>query len=312
MAAEEREDRDLNQDPLTGEPGAHPVGTGVGAAGGLAGKSAAERINPTAEDTYWRGNYEREPYYEAGRTFDDYAPAYRLGMTGRTQYGDSWTSVEPRLASEWESTNGNSVLNWSQASRASRAAWDRVDMQLRDSGAGTGMRSAETRASGSAGMVGAIQSAGDKSGDTGDVIDALKDLAECSLDGEYGFRECAQHARREDLRAIFLQRADDCRRGAQELNDMIRSLGGTAEEGGSTMGALHRGWVSVKSRLTGYDDKAILEECERGEDNAKTRYRKALQKPMPAHVKQMVERQMQGVMRNHDQIRMLRDQMRGA
>ena len=27
---------DLNADPITGEPGAHPVGTGVGAAGGAA------------------------------------------------------------------------------------------------------------------------------------------------------------------------------------------------------------------------------------------------------------------------------------
>ena len=27
-------DRDINPDPVTGEPGSHPVGTGVGAAGG--------------------------------------------------------------------------------------------------------------------------------------------------------------------------------------------------------------------------------------------------------------------------------------
>ena len=32
MAADEREDRDLNLDPITKEPGAHPVGTGIGAA----------------------------------------------------------------------------------------------------------------------------------------------------------------------------------------------------------------------------------------------------------------------------------------
>src|SRR5205085_5300020 len=134
MAAEEREDRDLNQDPITGEPGAHPVGTGVGAAGGavagaaagaiggpagaavggvvgavvggLAGKAAGEAVNPTAEEAFWRDNYSKEPYYESGRPFDDYAPAYRLGLSGRER-DEQWTAVEPRLASEWESNRGN-------------------------------------------------------------------------------------------------------------------------------------------------------------------------------------------------------------
>jgi uncharacterized protein (TIGR02284 family) len=76
------------------------------------------------------------------------------------------------------------------------------------------------------------------------------------------------------------------------------------------MGAVHRGWVSVKGTLSTYDDKAVLEECERGEDNAKARYTKALQKNLPANVRQVVERQMQGVQRNHDQVKALRDQLR--
>ena len=337
MAAEEREERDLNRDPITDEPGAHPVGTGVGATGGavagaaagalggplgmavggvvgavvggLAGKAAAEMVNPTAEEAHWRENYSKEPYYESGRSFDDYGPAYRLGVNGWTQHqGTDFTAVEPRLASEWESTRGNSSLNWSQASPAARAAWDRVDTQYgRMDGEG---RRFGDRAEGAAGMVGSMQSAGDNSGDRGDVIDVLQDLVECSKDGEYGFRECAEQAKDPQLKSMFLQRADDCRRGAQELNDVIRQLGGKTEDGGSAMGAVHRGWVAVKSTLTTYDDKAVLNEAERGEDNAKTRYRKALEKPLPETVRQVVERQFQGVQRNHDQVKALRDQTR--
>ena len=42
MERTEREDRDANRDPLTGEPGSHPVGTGLGAAaGGMAAGAAA-------------------------------------------------------------------------------------------------------------------------------------------------------------------------------------------------------------------------------------------------------------------------------
>ena len=41
----------------------------------------------------------------------------------------------------------------------------------------------------------------------------------------------------------------------------------------------------MRATLSTYDDKAVLEECERGEDNALARYRKALQKPLPASAK---------------------------
>jgi uncharacterized protein (TIGR02284 family) len=187
-----------------------------------------------------------------------------------------------------------------------------------DTGIGTGTSggmgdsSRADTSTGTAGLVGGMQSAGNTSGDRGDVIDALQDLVECCKDGEYGFRTSAEQVRRQDLKTTFEQRAQDCRRGADELNEKIRSLGGKVEDSGSAMGAMHRGWVSVKSTLSTYDDKAVLEECERGEDNALARYRKALKQDLPAEIKQLVERQMQGVQRNHDQIKMLRDQFRAA
>ena len=282
------------------------MGGVVGAVvGGLAGKAAGEAVNPTAEEAYWRENYSREPYYEQGRTFDDYAPAYRLGLTGRTRYQGDWTTAEPQLASEWESARAGSSLDWKRAQPASRAAWERLDssrMEMTD-----GMRTG-----GAAAAVGSMQSAGNQSGDRDDVVDALNDLAECCKDGEYGFRACAEQAKRADLKSVFLQRADDCRGAAQELYEQIRGLGGTIDEGGSATGAMHRGWVAVKATLSTYDDKAVLEEAERGEDNAMARYRKALKQPLPAAVKLIVERQMQGVQRNHDQVKMLRDQFRAA
>jgi len=146
--------------------------------------------------------------------------------------------------------------------------------------------------------------------DMDDVIAVLKDLVEVCLDGVYGFKACAEQAKRTDLKSIFTQRADDCSRAAQQLNELIRASGGSVEEHGTAMGALHRGWVAVKSALSSYDDKAVLEEAERGEDRAKTSYAKALREPMPADLKLIVEQQMQGVIRNHDQIRSLRDQAR--
>ena len=161
---------------------------------------------------------------------------------------------------------------------------------------------------GATGVVGATPSGGDRA----DVIDVLQELVECSKDGEYGFRACADQADRADLKAMFVQRADDCRRSAQELNQLLRECGASPEEGGSTMGAIHRGWVSIKATLTEYDDQAVLEVCERGEDKAKARYRKALEKNLPANVRQVVQRQFEGVQRNHDQVKALRNQHRAA
>ena len=365
--------RDMNRDPITDAPGAHPVGTGIGApggagggagagaiggpiglavggvigavVGGLAGKAAAEAVNPTAEEDHWREHYTGEPYYEQGRSFDDYGPAYRLGATGRARHED-WDQAEPRLRSEWEATRGSSTLDWDRARPATRAAWERVDRNLtgaddRMGVAGGNMYAADNRmhmdddemsmsdgrgnrmhmsgssmgstgTQGVAAKVGEMQSAGDNSADRDDVIDVLKDLVETCFDGEYGFRACADQARREDLKTLFLQRAEDCRRGSQELAQQIHALGGKVSDGGSALGAIERGWVAVRATLSTYDDKAVLEECERGEDNALARYRKALQKPLPANVKLIVERQLQGVQRNHDQIKMLRNQFRAA
>ena len=149
--------RSLNRDPISGAPGAHPVGVGIGAAagglaagavagtaaagpvgtvvgaavgaviGGLGGKAVAEHFDPTVEEQHWRGNYEREPYYQRGMTFDDYAPAYRVGGEARGRYGDaSFDDVEDQLASDYQRARGKSRLEWGDARDASRAAWTRL------------------------------------------------------------------------------------------------------------------------------------------------------------------------------------------
>ncbi len=148
--------------------------------------------------------------------------------------------------------------------------------------------------------------------DTDDTIDQLNTLIETCKDGEYGFRTCAEHVKAPELRTLFNNRAQDCQRGAQELQQLVSSLGGKADTGGSASGAVHRGWVSVVGTLTGKSDQAMLDECERGEDAALERYRAALKEPLPAEVMSVVQRQYEGVKRNHDQIRTLRDQYKAT
>ena len=142
------------------------------------------------------------------------------------------------------------------------------------------------------------------------VTSVLNDLIETSKDGEEGFRAAAEDTENEQLKAIFLRRAEDCRRGAVDLQQLIVRLGGEPETSGSLAGAMHRGWVNLKATVSGRPDLAILEECERGEDVAKTRYREALEKEMPEDIRLVVQRQYDGGVQNHDQIRDLRNRYR--
>jgi uncharacterized protein (TIGR02284 family) len=304
-----------NRDPLTNEPGAHPVGTGLGAAmggaatgaavgamagpagaavggvvgavaGGLAGKAAAEALNPTQEDAYWRDAYAREPYYVSGRTYEQYQPAYELGWTSVSRYDGDFDAIEPRLADDWRARHAASGLSWTDVRPATRAAWNR------------------------AARVRPVPTSDDS--DDSDVIGVLNDLVESCRDGEYGFKACAEHADSAELQEIFRRHAGECAVAAAELEREVRTRGGEPASGGTVAGALHRGWVSVKSALSAQDDKAVLEECERGEDAAVARYRAALKTTLPFDVRALIERQAHGAQRNHDEVRALRDRFVAA
>ena len=94
-------------------------------------------------------------------------------------------------------------------------------------------------------------------------------------------------------------------RFAAELQREVRRLGGEPEETGSTAAVLHRGWMSIKSAVTGEDEGAVISECERGEDSAVDAYEEALKTDLPNDVKEIVSRQFSQVKEAHDRIRSL-------
>jgi uncharacterized protein (TIGR02284 family) len=339
MAREDGISNDKNLDPITGEPGSHPVGTGLGAAvggagvgaaagmvagpagaligavagavaGGYGGKAAAEAINPTAEEAYWRENYDKQAHYETGRPFDDYAPAYRLGVSSRVGYSGSFDDHEGRLAEDWDSQRGSSSLSWPQAREATRSAWDRVDSRI-SSNPQNYTTDAAMMDMGTVKNVDTMASSGDGMSND-DVIDTLNDLLESCRDGEFGYRECAEHVKAQNLKSVLHRHEQACREAGTELQALIVQLGGKADEGGSMTGALHRGWVSVRGTLMGNSDQAMMDECERGEDSAVASYRKALKQDLPAQVRMVIQRQADGTQRNHDEIRALRNFLRAS
>ncbi len=142
------------------------------------------------------------------------------------------------------------------------------------------------------------------------VIATLNDLIETSKDGEKGFALAAKESKEPSLTILFSEGEQSCRAAVAELQDQVRILGGNPEDDGSMKAAIHRGWISLKSAASSRDTKAILEECERGEDYAKARYAEAVKQDLPETVRTLVERQYHGVVANHDRVRDLRNQYR--
>jgi hypothetical protein len=157
MAHQKTQAKDRNEDPITGEPGSHPIGTGVGTAvggaaagmaagaaagpvgvvagavvggiaGGLAGHAVGEWLDPTAEEAFWQDNFSSRPYVDEGSTFDRYAPAYRYGWTASERHqGRAWSDVEADVSSGWASARGTSDLDWDRARPAVQDAYDRIN-----------------------------------------------------------------------------------------------------------------------------------------------------------------------------------------
>lgn len=150
------EDHDANRDPITGQPGSHPVGTGVGAAGGgaagaaigavggplgaliggtigaiaggAAGHAVGERVDPTYDDGVFREHHRGASWGGGDETYDRYRPAYQYGWTARRRtLGTGWDDWDSRMEQEWNTLGDRGDLTWAEAQPAARSAWDRGD-----------------------------------------------------------------------------------------------------------------------------------------------------------------------------------------
>lgn len=144
-----------------------------------------------------------------------------------------------------------------------------------------------------------------------DTVKVLKDLIQTSENGEKGFSEAAEIAKDPKLQLLFREFARECQTAAVELQARVIALGGKAEDRGTIAGAAHRGWLKVKSTVED-SNIAVLEEVERGQDHAKAEYSKAAKADLPPELKALVLKQRDGVIRNHDRIRDLRNQYKAA
>ena len=140
-----------------------------------------------------------------------------------------------------------------------------------------------------------------------DAISVLNNLIETCKDGEQGFKTAAESLKNPELKTTFLEYSRQRAQMSSELQAEVRRLGGDPERSGSMSGSLHRGWIDIKSAVTGKDDEAILAEAERGEDVAKSAFEGALKETLPASAMSLVQQQAPKVLAAHDEVKRLRD-----
>ena len=140
-----------------------------------------------------------------------------------------------------------------------------------------------------------------------EVISTLNSLIETCKDGQNGFQTAAEGVQNSNLKSTFYEFGQQRAKFVGELQALVRELGGDPENSGSVAASLHRGWINIKSTITGHDDAAILNEAERGEDIAKNAYKEALEMSLPSNVSTVLQRQSTDVQLAHDTVRDLRN-----
>jgi uncharacterized protein (TIGR02284 family) len=141
-----------------------------------------------------------------------------------------------------------------------------------------------------------------------EIISTINGLIETLKDGQEGFKQAAEAVKDPQLKSLLRDYSQQRSRFASELQTQARSLGESdPEKTSSAAGAMHRAWINIKSAVTSGDDKAILAECERGEDSAVNEYEKAMEDNLSSPLRDIVSRQYSEIKSAHDRVKELRD-----
>jgi uncharacterized protein (TIGR02284 family) len=143
-----------------------------------------------------------------------------------------------------------------------------------------------------------------------DEIGTLNTLIATTIDSITGYENSAKDIENQRFGEIFRQRADERQKVVEDLRSEVRRLGGDPEDGGSFLGKAHQRFEDLKSAITGKDEKAIIDEVERGEDYLKEKFETALNSDtLSGESRSVVERCYQSVRSGHDQMSQLKHGM---
>ncbi len=123
---------------------------------------------------------------------------------------------------------------------------------------------------------------------------AIADLLAINHTSVKGYQEAAEGVKSPELKSELSKFSQQRAQFASELQRFGAAANETTVEGAVTeaVAAVHRGWINLRTAITGNSDAAILDECERGESTALNAYETALaNSDLPADAKSVLQRQ---------------------
>jgi uncharacterized protein (TIGR02284 family) len=141
-----------------------------------------------------------------------------------------------------------------------------------------------------------------------ETIAHLNGLIEVCKDGERGYATAAEHVGNSELTSVFADYAKQRAGFARELQAEVERLGGTPSDSGSLSAAIHRGWIDVKSLLSGGDARGIVAACETGEDSAKAAFERVVNTNVSGQTRSLVEKQWHRIQEAHRRMLRLKDE----
>ncbi|MES2339762.1 MAG: PA2169 family four-helix-bundle protein [Pseudomonadota bacterium] len=146
--------------------------------------------------------------------------------------------------------------------------------------------------------------------DTSHDIRTLNGLIATTIDSVDGYTEAAKDSENARFAAMFTARAQERRSVASDLQGEVSRLGGNPEDDGTILAGAHRVFLDLKAAVTGRDDKAIVNEVERGEDHIKAKFEDAMQDgDLSPETKSAIGAAWGSVKAGHDEMRDLKHSM---
>ena len=138
----------------------------------------------------------------------------------------------------------------------------------------------------------------------------LNTLIATTIDSINGYEDAAEHIESPQLRESFRQRANEHQSAVEDMRAEVRRIGGEPEDDGTIMGKTHQRFLDLKAAIAGRDEKAIVNEVERGEDYLKEKFETALDSSdLSGECRAVVEKAYQSVRAGHDQASQLKHGM---
>lgn len=107
----------------------------------------------------------------------------------------------------------------------------------------------------------------------------LNDLIKINNDRILGYQKAIDQLGDEDrdIKLLFTNMVSESQHFNRELTRLAIHYGGDVSTTGTASGRLYRTWTDVKAVFTGGNRKAVLDNCEMGEDAALKAYEAALE-----------------------------------